>query len=216
MSTAPIRLQSVATEGGSSVASAGISITVKNASSISIVVPSYGANVSGINVVLDAVASPDVTSVGFGFVASGCPQMDHVSICMIGSATPTEYGWIAEWNSTQLPNGNSEVFAVATGAVGCGADAFTEVAVTNPTPTIVVPKSDSTVSASQILDCTSPISTNEVYFLLSGGSLSGSEVLGYATSTEYWLAVRMELDRCGRWCLLAHLRRRVPLRWRRG
>ncbi len=150
--------------------------------------PSDGASVSGTNVVLDAVTSPDVTSVAFGFVASGCPQNDHVDICMIGSATPTEYGWIGEWNSTQVPNGNTEIVAVAANAVGYDAVAISEVAVTNPTPTIVVPKNDSTVSGSQILGCTSPVSANEVYFLLSGGSLSRSAVLGYATPTECgWL-----------------------------
>ena len=73
-------LQSIATEGTSSVTSTAISIKVSNGTpSVSIVLPSNGAILSG-SQWLDAVASPGVTSVDFGAITGpggACPEPNY-------------------------------------------------------------------------------------------------------------------------------------------
>jgi hypothetical protein len=181
-------LQSVATAEGSSATSPGISITLNNGEpTMSFVLPPpNGGSVSGTQAVFDAVGPAGVTGVFFGFSAPGCPPTGpppQLPICTF-SATPTEYGWIAVWNSTVVPNVHTEVSA----ACGqCGV-AMTSMDVANPTPTVVVPANGSTVAGSQWLDCVPPAGYDGVQFWIEGASLSGSQFLGDGGSTYYgWL-----------------------------
>jgi|HubBroStandDraft_6_1064221.scaffolds.fasta_scaffold66454_1 hypothetical protein len=189
-------LQSVATEGTSSTTSTGISITVSNGvPSVSIVLPSNGATLTG-SQWLDATASPGVTSVEFEAVTGtpgACPERLPGAqwLCTIGFATPTEYGWLIDWDTTQVPNAYYDLMAGASypnGNLGiAGISPVVSVSVVNPGPTVVVPANNSTVSGSQWLDCTIPSQlTGPVQF----GYLSGGfpQVLGTATASEYgWL-----------------------------
>jgi hypothetical protein len=190
-------LQSVATSEGSSATSAGISITVSNGeASMSFVLPN-GA-VSGTHAVFDAVGPAGVTSVQFAYSAigdaygnfnPGCPATgsvpEYMYICTI-SATPTIYGWIALWNSTEVPNGSYEIW------VDCGECspdlAPSSMSVANPAATVVVPANGSTVAGGQWLDCVPPAGYDGVQLWIDGLSLSRPQFLGVAMPTYYgWL-----------------------------
>jgi hypothetical protein len=192
-------LQSVATAEGSSGTSTGISITVSNgAPTMSFVLPpSGGGTVSGTQAVFDAVGPAGVTSVQFAYSAigdaygnfnPGCPATgsvpEYMYICTI-SATPTIYGWIAQWNSTEVPNGSYDVW-VTCGQ--CGLSGPISMDVANPAATVVVPANGSTVAGGQWLDCVPPAGYDGVQFWIDGLSLSRPDFLGDATPTYYgWL-----------------------------
>ena len=81
-----------------------------------VLVPSNGSSVSG-TTILDASATPGVTLLppappgsGVQFVLSGGSLSDQV----VGTATPTLYGWIADWDTTTVPNGTYTLQSVAT------------------------------------------------------------------------------------------------------
>jgi chitinase len=188
-------LQSVATKVGSTSTSPGISITVSNgAPSVSIVLPSDGSTLSGSRW-LDALASPGVTSVDFVAVTGTpgvCPQplAGPGGVCPIGDATRTYYGWLIEWDTTAVPNTDYLLTAQAKYPNGAsGLSSFVGITVANPGPTVVVPANNSTVSASQWLDCTIPSGLSgpvQFWVLSAGGGFPG--LLGAATFTEYgWL-----------------------------
>ena len=100
-------LQSVATVGGLTGTSPGITITLNNPPpTTTVVLPSNGATLSGTQY-LDAVASSGVTKVQYEI--SGGGLTDDV----IATATPTLYGWLAGWNSTSVPNGTYTLQSVA-------------------------------------------------------------------------------------------------------
>ena len=190
-------LQSVATSEGSSATSPGISITVSNGeASMSFVLPN-GA-VSGTQAVFDAVGPAGVTSVQFAYSAigdaygnfnPGCPATgsvpEYMYICTV-SATSTIYGWIALWNSTEVPNGSYEIW-VTCGQ--CSPDlAANSMSVANPAATVVLPANGSTVAGGQWLDCVPPAGYDGVQFWIEGLSLSSPQFLGVANPTYYgWL-----------------------------
>jgi hypothetical protein len=191
-------LQSIATFEGTSATSPGISITVENGeASMSFVLPN-GA-VSGTKAVFDAVGPAGVTSVQFAYSEvgdayvnfnPGCPATgsvpEYMYICTI-SAIPTIYGWIAQWNSTEVPNGSYDVW------VNCGQCSIdlapSVLTVANPEATVVVPANGSTVTGGQWLDCVPPTGYSGVQFWIDGLNLSRPQSLGAATPTYYgWLS----------------------------
>lgn len=190
-------LQSIATEGGSSTTSPGVSITVSNGSpSVSIVVPSSGGTVSGNPAVIDAVASPGVSQVTFTLAVSVAPppctyvpipNSPGFYVCTI-AAVPTIYGWIGTFDSTQWANGSYPLFTMAKYPNGQGsAPVMSSVEVDNQAqPTVVVPSSGATVSGTQVLDCVVPSGTGApVSFIITG---TGGGQLDDATLTNYgWL-----------------------------
>lgn len=186
-------LQSVATEGSTSATSPGISITVSNgAPSVSIVLPSSGATLTG-SQCLDALASPGLTSVGFAAVTGTpgvCPEGPGPGgFCSAGDATPTEYGWLTDWDTTAVPNGGFDLIASASYPNGASSiSSWIGIAVANPGPTVVVPANNSTVSGSQWLDCTIPSGLSGPVQFWVRNSSGSPQVLGTAISTEYgWL-----------------------------
>jgi hypothetical protein len=189
-------LQSIATEGGSSATSPGISIKLSNGSpSVSIVVPSSGATVSGNPAVLDAVASPGVTQVTFNLVATGCPNVSTmfppVDVCTI-AAVATLYGWIGTFDAAEWVNGSYPLFIVAqyvTGQGGSSPELMSSVDVDNQAqPAMVVPANDSTVSGTQVLDCAVPSGAEApVAFDYTGPGIPPQQ-LGVAALTYYgWI-----------------------------
>ena len=181
----PYTLQSVATEGGTSTTSPGVSIYVDN--NPTLVLPSTA---SGTTVPLDVVTSPDVYGVQFSLFGVGCPSDNYGNdpTCTF-TASPTPYGWIALWNSTQWANGTYAVGVNVSYMSGDTVGVSASVTVANTGPTMVLPASSAIVyGASQILDCASPISTSEVWLWVSGGGLSEPVLLGDAAPTIYgWL-----------------------------
>jgi hypothetical protein len=74
-----------------------------------VLVPSNGSSLSG-TTVLDASASPGYSVTGVQFELSGGGISDQV----VGTATPTLYGWIAQWDTTTVANGTYTLQSVAT------------------------------------------------------------------------------------------------------
>jgi outer membrane protein assembly factor BamB len=71
-----------------------------------VAIPSNNATASGTQL-LDAGASAEVTQVQYE-VTGG--NLNH---SVIGTATPTYYGWLANWNTTTVPNGTYTLQSVA-------------------------------------------------------------------------------------------------------
>ena len=99
-----------------------------------VLVPSNGSSVSG-TTVLDASARPGVTVSGVQFELSGGSLSDQV----VGTATLTPYGWIAEWDTTTVPNGTYTLQSVATAT----ANVSSSITVTSPGITVTVNNSSS-------------------------------------------------------------------------
>ena len=185
-------LQSLATDNiGNTGYSPGITITVDNTPpSTAVVVPSTGADLSGTSATLDATAS---ASYGVGittvqFVLTG----GSFNKSVIGTATPTAYGYIYSWNTTSVPGGTYTLQSLATD--GAGNTAYSTgitVTVDNtpPSTAVVVPSTGSTLTGtSATLDATASASfgvgITKVQFVLTGGSFN-KFVLGTATLTAY-------------------------------
>jgi Fibronectin type III domain len=180
-------LQSLARSGGNGAVSAPITITVNNAAPTTYVaIPSNGTTVGGTQI-LDAGASSGVTSVQYE-VTGGSLTND-----VIAAATATIYGWLAEFNTTIVPNGTYTLQSVATYRGGVsGASAGITITVNNaaPTSSVVIPTSGTKVSgSSQVLDAAATSGVTSVVFEVTGGSLTNS-VVATATATAYgWIAL---------------------------
>jgi hypothetical protein len=103
-------LQSVVTDvAGNYEYSTGVSVTVANPTpTTAVLIPSGGASVSGTSSLLDASASANVTYVAFE-LSGGTINGEQ----LIATATPTYYGWLAEWNTISVPNGTYKIQSVA-------------------------------------------------------------------------------------------------------
>jgi hypothetical protein len=108
-------LQSVAYDAaGLSTYSAGIAITVDNPPpTTSVLVPSSGATLSG-SQWLDASASGNVAVQKVEFHLTGGTLHD----LLVGTGTPTYYGYLADWNTTTVANGTYTLQSVAYDASG--------------------------------------------------------------------------------------------------
>ena len=110
---------------------------------------------------------------------------------MIGTATPTIYGYLAQWNTTAVPNGTYSLQSVATDTV---AETTTSspitVTVDNPAPTttVLIPSNGATLSGTAaLLDASASANVTSVKYELTGGTLT-DQVVATATATYYgWL-----------------------------
>jgi hypothetical protein len=183
-------LVSVATDAnGNTLTSFPMTILVENPMpTTAVLIPSSGAILSGGSSVLDATASsPDGAAINVKFTLTGGSLGT-----IIGTATPTIYGYILVWNSTSVPNGTYTLQSLVTDVAGN----FTystgiSVTVANPPPTtaILIPSSGARVSGiSSLLDASASANVTYVTFELSGGTLS-DQLIATATPTYYgWLA----------------------------
>jgi hypothetical protein len=74
---------------------------------------------------------------------------------VIATATPTIYGWLAAWNTTNVPNGTYTLQSVASsGGLTGTSPGITVTVVNNPPPTTSVglPSNSATLSGNQALD----------------------------------------------------------------
>jgi uncharacterized protein YjbI with pentapeptide repeats len=182
-------LQSVATDADdNSDTSTPITVTVNNQPPVTaVLIPSNGATVSGATALLDASASSAVGIASITFEVSGGTLSDQV----IGTATPTIYGYLAQWNTTAVPNGTYSLQSVATDTV---AETTTSspitVTVDNPAPTttVLIPSNGATQSGTAaLLDASASANVTSVKYELTGGTLT-DQVVATATATYYgWL-----------------------------
>ena len=182
-------LQSVATDAdGNNDTSTPITVTVNNQPPVTaVLIPSNGATVSGATALLDASASSAVGIASITFEVSGGTLSDQV----IGTATPTIYGYLAQWNTTTVPNGTYSLQSVATDTV---AETTTSspitVTVDNPAPTttVLIPSNGATQSGTAaLLDASASANVTSVKYELTGGTLT-DQVVATATPTYYgWL-----------------------------
>ena len=179
-------LHSVANAGnGPSGTSPGVAITVDNPPSTAVITPSNGATESGSAALLDAGASSGVAIVKFEI--SGGKLTNDV----IATATPTLFGWAAQWNTAGVPNGTYTLHSVASYANGeTGTSPGVTIKVDNPpTTAIIAPSNGATQSGSAaLLDASASSGVTGVSFEITGGTLT-NDVVATATATLYgWLA----------------------------
>ncbi len=74
-----------------------------------VIIPSANGSLSGTAATLDATATDgsSITKVEFDLTGGA------LNSTLIATATPTQYGWLAQWNSTSVPNGTYTLQSVA-------------------------------------------------------------------------------------------------------
>ena len=164
-----------------------VEVAGAQAPSTTVLIPAdNSATVSGTSQVLDATASAGVIQVQYEITGG------TLSDSVVASGTATIYGWLAQWNTTNVANGVYSLQSVATDASD-NTDTSTSVNITvdNPTPstTVLVPANQASVSGiSSVLDASASPSYATVTYELSGGMLNG-DVIATGTLTYYgWLA----------------------------
>jgi hypothetical protein len=185
-------LQSLVTDDdGGSAYSPGVTITVDNTPPATAVVsPSTGANLQGTSALLDATATASygVAIAKVQFTLTGGAYGKTI----IGTATPTYYGYLFELNTTSIRNGPYTLQSLATDAAGNTAySAGITIKVANPPPTTAVispPTGSSLQGTSALLDASASTSDGagiaKVQFVLTGGSYSKT-IVGTASPTYY-------------------------------
>ena len=185
-------LQAEAYDGaGLQAFSAGVTVVVENTPPTpTVLIPSSGGSVSGPQVLLDASAPPNVGVNQVQFRLTG----GSLNNALIATATPTFYGWLAQWNSTTVPNGTYTLQSNATDGAGFqGVSTAVTVVVDNPPPTtsVLIPSNGASVSGTQVtLDASAsdPGGVAKVEFHLTGGSLNNA-LIGTATLMYFGWAV---------------------------
>ena len=190
-------LQSVVTDAAGNVAySAGVTIDIENSVSTDVLVPSADSSImTGSKVVIDAGASDAVGVTKVQFTLNG-GSLNH---SIIATATNTEDGWIASWNSTTVPDGTYSLQSVANDAAGNqGTSPGVTVIVENkpPVPKVTVPSNGSAASGAVILGSAAPtdVGVTQVQFYLTGGSFDHALIATGGLGTYGWLAGWAEHD----------------------
>ncbi len=171
-------------EVGNVTYSPAVTITVSNPTTTDVVIPSDGATLSGAASTLDALSSPNVTSVSFELSGGG------ISDRLISASTRTIYGWIAQWNTTTVPDGTYSLQSVATNLLGTTVtSAPITITVENPAPTIdmALPSTGATLSGLQYLDATSSPGVASVEYELSGGTYNDAVISGSTLTYYGWI-----------------------------
>ena len=184
-------LMSEAFNSAGSTFSSGVGIIVDNTPpSTAVIIPPTGATLSGKSAILDATAS---ASYGVGiakvhFVVSA----GSLNKVVIGTATPTIYGYLDSWNTTSVPNGTYMLQSTATDRAGNIAYSPVLLAIvynTPPTTSVLIPSNGTTLNGtSAILDAAASafngVGIAKVQFLLTGG-IFNQTVIGTAAPTLY-------------------------------
>jgi hypothetical protein len=155
--------------------------------STAVVIPATGADLSGTSATLDATASASAGVAKVQFVLTGGTYTKSV----IGTATPTFYGYLYSWNTTGVPGGTYTLQSLVTDndadtAYSTGVSITVDN--TPPTTAVVVPATGADLGGTSTLDATASASYGvkvaKVQFVLTGGSYTKS-VIGTATPTLY-------------------------------
>jgi hypothetical protein len=183
-------LQSVATDAAASTQTSNpVTVTVNNQPpATAVLIPSDGANVSGAKALLDASASSAAGIASVTFEVSGNGLTDQV----VATGTPTLYGYLAQWDTTAVPNGTYTLQSVATDTVAeATTSAPISVTVDNapPATAVLIPSNGATQSGTAaLLDASASSGVTAVTYELTGGALT-NQVIATGTPTLYgWLA----------------------------
>ncbi len=109
---------------------------------------------------------------------------------VIGTATPTYYGYIYVWNTKSVPNGSYAIQSLVTGtSSGTAYSAPVPVTVDNTAPTtaVVIPSAGTALRGTgSVLDASASdnVSVKSVQFVISGGAYSKS-VIATGSPTYY-------------------------------
>jgi hypothetical protein len=152
----------------------------------SVLVPTTGATLSGTSATLDASVA-NSTSVEF-LLFGGTYGYSAPVVC---TATPTYYGWLCSWNTTDVPNGS---YALVSEASGVGGNAFSSpisITVDNPPPstTVVLVGENGTLDSAQtsVLDAVASPGVTQVTFVVT---VLGETIPFTATPTIYgWIVI---------------------------
>ncbi len=175
--------------GNTSAPSTALPVTTPSGSlpTTSILIPSSGATLSGTATTLDASAS-NATSVEFRLFGG----IYGYSGPVVGTATPTYYGWLYSWDTTTVPNGSYALLSEAFNSGGSAFSSGVSITVNNvppPTTSILIPSNGATLSGTATTLDASASNATSVEFRLFGGIYGYSgPVVGTATPTYYgWL-----------------------------
>jgi hypothetical protein len=156
------------------------------APSSTVVLPVNNATVSGTSQVFDAVTSSGATQVQYEITGG------TLSDSVIATGVLWIFGWLAEWNTTSVPNGTYALQSVTSypGGVTATSSAVT-VSVDNapPSTTVLIPSSGATESSANgaVFDASASPGVTQVSFYITGDC--GGTTLP-ATLTIYgWIAV---------------------------
>jgi Bacterial Ig-like domain (group 3)/Bacterial Ig domain/Pentapeptide repeats (8 copies) len=157
----------------------------------SVLIPSGGATVSGAKALLDAAASSPVgiTSVNYE-LTGGTLSNQHIAW-----GTPTLYGYLAQWNTTSVPNGIYTLQSVATDVDGTSTTgAPITITVSNPPPVtaVLIPSGGATLSGAKALldaSASSAAGIASVVFEVTGNGLT-DHVVATGTPTLYGYLVQ--------------------------
>jgi Big-like domain-containing protein len=152
-----------------------------------VALPTSGAVLNG-SQYLDGVPSDDLGISSVQFEITGGSLNDDV----VATGAPTLYGYIAQWNSSAVPDGTYNLQAVGCNVAGnCSASPGISIKVDNdpPTTSVLVPSNGASVAGSQVVvdaSATDPggFVMSKVEFELTGGSLNHS-VIATGTPTLY-------------------------------
>ena len=154
----------------------------------SVLVPANGAMLSGTAATLDATAS-NATSVQFWLFGGSYGYSGH----LVGTATPTYYGWLYSWNTTTVPNSSYVLLSEAFGPGGSAFSAHVSITVNNappsPATSVIIPANGAMLSGTAAtLDATASNATSVQFWLLGGSYGYSGHLVGTATPTNYgWL-----------------------------
>ncbi len=184
-------LQSVATDTAANTdTSTPITITVNNQPpTTAVLIPSDGATVSGTKTLLDASASSAAGIASLTFEVSGNGLTNHV----VATGSATLYGYLAQWNTTAVPNGTYTLQSVATDTL---AETTTSAAVSitvDNSSTVIIPTNGATLDNAQgyVLDAVASPGATAVTFLGDGAAMFT------ATPTIYgWIYVMPATPPC--------------------
>ena len=176
-------IQSLVTGTSSGTAySAPVSVKVDNtAPTTAVVRPAANSALQGTGAVLDASASDNVSVNSVQYVISGGTYNKSV----IGTATPTNYGYVYIWNTNSVPDGSYTLQSLATDEAGNPTySAAISISVDNspPTTAVTAPVNGKTLTGTATLKATASddVSVKTVQFAITGGSYS-QHVIGTAT-----------------------------------
>ena len=171
------------TDSSSPAQTATAKLTLKIPPVTSVLIPSPNATLQGVTL-LDASASSQNGIAKVQYEISGGSISDRV----IGTGSPTLYGYLSGFNSAAFPNGTYTIQSVATDDQGLSStSAPVTVTITNPPATsVLIPSPNATLQGPTWLDAgaSSANGIAKVQFEISGGSIS-NQVLGTATPTLY-------------------------------
>jgi hypothetical protein len=158
-------------------------------------IPSNNATVSGTSQLLDAGASSGAIKVQFEI--TGGTLTDQIV------ATPTYFGWLAQWNTTTVADGTYQLQSVASysGAVSVTSAPIT-VTVTSVAPSVLVvlPASGADLATTQqiVIDALASPGVTAVTISVYYAQIERTPILIQATPTIYgWIGIFPAAPPCG-------------------